>query len=77
MHMGLLIIDTCDFRYRDEAYSDDDMEAGASDVLREESRSSRIARQEDLLEEQREREEMERAHKRKLARLKKQQEQAS
>ncbi|KAH8547622.1 SPT2 chromatin protein-domain-containing protein [Umbelopsis sp. PMI_123] len=57
-------------RYRDEAYSDDDMEAGASDVLREESRSTRIARQEDLLEEQREREEMERAHKRKLARQK-------
>jgi protein SPT2 len=48
------------------------MEAGASDVLREETRSSRIARQEDLLEEQREREELERAHKRKLARQKKQ-----
>ncbi|KAI8577245.1 hypothetical protein K450DRAFT_252930 [Umbelopsis ramanniana AG] len=60
-------------RYRDETFSDDDMEAGASDVLREETRSSRIARQEDLLEEQREREEMERAHKRKLAKQKKQQ----
>ncbi|KAI9288289.1 SPT2 chromatin protein-domain-containing protein [Umbelopsis sp. AD052] len=59
-------------RYRDETFSDDDMEAGASDVLREETRSSRIARQEDLLEEQREREELERAHKRKLAKQKKQ-----
>jgi protein SPT2 len=51
-------------------HSDDDMEAGAGDVLREEKRSTRIARQEDLLEEQREREEMERARKRKLARMK-------
>lgn len=49
------------------------MEVGARDVLREEKRSSRIARQEDQLEEQREREEMERAHKRKLARLKQRQ----
>ncbi|KAJ2957030.1 hypothetical protein NQZ79_g7176 [Umbelopsis isabellina] len=60
-------------RYHDEMHSDDDMEAGASDVLREEKRSTRIARQEDLLEEQREREEMERARKRKLARMKQEQ----
>ncbi|GAB5586727.1 hypothetical protein Unana1_01627 [Umbelopsis nana] len=60
-------------RYRDEQFSDDDMEVGACDVLREEKRSSRIAKQEDQLEEQREREEMERAHKRKLARLKQRQ----
>ncbi|KAG2177965.1 hypothetical protein INT43_003212 [Umbelopsis isabellina] len=57
-------------RYHDEMHSDDDMEAGAGDVLREEKRSTRLARQEDLLEEQREREELERARKRKLARMK-------
>ncbi|RUP47775.1 hypothetical protein BC936DRAFT_145347 [Jimgerdemannia flammicorona] len=55
-------------RYRDEEYSDEDMEAGASDVLREEQRSAKLARLEDLREEQREREEMEQARQRKLQR---------
>ncbi|KAG2202553.1 hypothetical protein INT47_012547 [Mucor saturninus] len=58
------------FRYdksryaNDPVYSDDDMEAGASDVLREEKRSERLGRREDLLEEQRE---LERLKKRKKA----------
>ncbi|KAI8646116.1 SPT2 chromatin protein-domain-containing protein [Parasitella parasitica] len=56
------------FRYdrnryiNDPAYSDDDMEADAGDVLREEKRSERIGRREDLLEEQKE---LERLKKRK------------
>ncbi|KAI8327440.1 SPT2 chromatin protein-domain-containing protein [Choanephora cucurbitarum] len=42
-------------RYANEpVWSDDDMEANASDVLREEKRSERIARREDLIEEQKE-----------------------
>ncbi|KAL7315473.1 hypothetical protein PS15m_004688 [Mucor circinelloides] len=48
------------FRYdrtryaNDPVYSDDDMEADARDVLREEKRSERIARREDQIEEQKE-----------------------
>ncbi|KAI8139621.1 SPT2 chromatin protein-domain-containing protein [Fennellomyces sp. T-0311] len=41
-------------RYRDEVFSDDDMEADASEVLREEKRSARLARLEDIEEEKRE-----------------------
>ncbi|KAG1140456.1 hypothetical protein G6F37_009067 [Rhizopus arrhizus] len=43
-------------------YSDDDMEANASEVLREEKRSERLAKREDLIEEQKE---LERLKKRK------------
>ncbi|KAI9489790.1 SPT2 chromatin protein-domain-containing protein [Zychaea mexicana] len=41
-------------RFRDEMYSDDDMEADAREVLREEKRSERIGRREDIEEEKRE-----------------------
>ncbi|KAI8098050.1 SPT2 chromatin protein-domain-containing protein [Gilbertella persicaria] len=52
-------------RYANEpVWSDDDMEANASDVLREEKRSERIARREDLIEEQKE---LERLKKKKKA----------
>ncbi|KAF7729756.1 hypothetical protein EC973_003834 [Apophysomyces ossiformis] len=50
-------------KYTNERFSDDDMEADASEVLREEKRSERIGRREDLMEE---RLEMERLKKRKL-----------
>ncbi|KAI8379203.1 SPT2 chromatin protein-domain-containing protein [Radiomyces spectabilis] len=50
-------------RFANETYSDDDMEADASEVLREEKRSARIARREDLAEE---RAEMERLKRRKM-----------
>lgn len=47
-------------RYRDEAFSDDDMEADAREVLREEKRSARLGRKEDLEEEKREMERIKR-----------------
>ncbi|KAI9309367.1 SPT2 chromatin protein-domain-containing protein [Cunninghamella echinulata] len=54
-------------KYANESiYSDDDMEAGTSEVLREEKRSERLARREDQLEEQLELE----RQKRKLAKSK-------
>ncbi|KAI9032583.1 SPT2 chromatin protein-domain-containing protein [Phycomyces nitens] len=49
-------------KYANDMYSDDDMEADAGEVLREEKRSERIGRKEDLREE---RLELERAKKRK------------
>ncbi|KAI8880832.1 SPT2-domain-containing protein [Backusella circina FSU 941] len=52
-------------RYANEpVYSDEDMEANASDVLREEKRSERIARREDLIEEQKEMERLQKKKKR-------------
>ncbi|OZJ06442.1 hypothetical protein BZG36_00590 [Bifiguratus adelaidae] len=57
-------------RYKDEAFSDDDMEADASQLRREEMRSARLAREEDKREEERERLEAERAKQRKLAKQK-------
>ncbi|CEG65292.1 hypothetical protein RMATCC62417_02098 [Rhizopus microsporus] len=51
-------------RYANEpVFSDDDMEANASEVLREEKRSERIARREDLIEEQKELERLKRRKK--------------
>ncbi|KAI8988552.1 SPT2 chromatin protein-domain-containing protein [Mycotypha africana] len=51
-------------KYANEpVFSDDDMEANASEVLREEKRSARIARREDLIEEQKELERLKRRKK--------------
>ncbi|KAI7906042.1 SPT2 chromatin protein-domain-containing protein [Cokeromyces recurvatus] len=50
-------------KYVNEPISDDDMEANALEVLREEKRSERIGRREDLLEEQKE---LERQRRRKM-----------
>ncbi|KAI7849193.1 SPT2 chromatin protein-domain-containing protein [Circinella umbellata] len=47
-------------RYRNETFSDDDMEADAREVLREEKRSERIGRREDIEEEKRELERLKR-----------------
>lgn len=47
-------------RYRDEAFSDDDMEVNTRDLIREEKRSERIGRREDLEEERRELERLKR-----------------
>ncbi|KAG0275537.1 hypothetical protein BGZ95_008672 [Linnemannia exigua] len=58
-------------RYRSRAnedQSDDDMEARAGDVFREEARSARIAKKEDEMEAELERQQAERARKRKLER---------
>ncbi|ORY98629.1 SPT2 chromatin protein-domain-containing protein [Syncephalastrum racemosum] len=47
-------------RYRDETFSDDDMEVNTRDLIREEKRSERIGRREDLEEERRELERLKR-----------------
>ncbi|KAJ3045248.1 hypothetical protein HDV00_011120 [Rhizophlyctis rosea] len=53
-------------RWRRGVDDDSDMEAGASDILKEEKRSARIAKKEDEEEERREREEEERKRRKKL-----------